>query len=372
MARALVQSGMSLLRVGPLEERNRYLNKARQEIHRRLSGKSLHRDREPAVLDGYAEQVNNAIVGNKVRAVLSPGTVAVANLRTELPVIVWPDATFGGLVDFYVWEPPPTARSRRLGNEMEQRALDAAAAVVFSSDWAAQTARKLYHVREEKLHVIPYGANLADEPDAAAVASAIIARAPNSDAANSSSPLLHSPAACRLLFIGTGWLRKGGDVAIAVAQKLGAMGLATELSIVGSDAPEQSALPAGVRRVGYVSKKTPEGRRAFAELVSGSHFLIHPARADASPVVLAEASAFGVPAITTNVGGIPSLVRDGVNGRLFPPDDPAGMAEVIFNLMRDPAAYLALCQSAVAEYRDRLNWATSVAKMKELIERVTG
>jgi glycosyltransferase involved in cell wall biosynthesis len=200
----------------------------------------------------------------------------------------------------------------------------------------------------------------------------MIARTPNPDSANSGSPLLHSLAACRLLFIGTGWLRKGGDVAIAVTEKLNAMGLTSELSIVGSDAPEQITLPAGVSRVGYISKKTPEGRRAFAELVSRSHFLIHPARADASPMVLAEASAFGVPAITTNVGGIPSLVRDGINGRLFSPDDPDGMTEAIFNLMRDRAAYQALCQSAVAEYQARLNWATSAAKMKALIERLTG
>jgi glycosyltransferase involved in cell wall biosynthesis len=362
MARALVRSGISLLRVGPLQERRRYLNKARQVMHRRLGGRALHRDREPSVLDGYAQQVSNAIEGNKVRAILSPGTVAVANLKTELPIIVWADATFGGLIDFYVWEPRPTQRSRRLGNEMEQRALDAAAAVVFSSEWAAETARKLYHVREEKLHVIPYGANLADEPDAADVASAMISRAPD----------VGSGKPCRLLFIGTGWLRKGGDVALAVAKKLNEMGMATELSIVGGDAPQQEKLPACARRLGYISKKTAEGRRAFVELVSGSHFQIHPARADASPMVLAEASAFGVPAITTNVGGIPSTVRDGVNGRLFSPDDPAGMAQAIFDLMRDPAAYLAVCQSAVAEYQSRLNWATSAAKMKALIERLTG
>jgi glycosyltransferase involved in cell wall biosynthesis len=40
-------------------------------------------------------------------------------------------------------------------------------------------------------------------------------------------------------------------------------------------------------------------------------------------VVFAEASSFGVPSLATNVGGIPSAVKDGLNGKTFPPDADA-------------------------------------------------
>jgi glycosyltransferase involved in cell wall biosynthesis len=355
IARALERQGFTLLRIGPLRERQRHWNKLRQVLYQRLLGRALHRDREPAVLDGFADQITAAIALRDVRAIVSPGAVPIANLKTNLPIVVWADATYGGIVDFYRWEAPPSARSRRLGNAMEQRALDACAAVVFASDWAADSARQLYHIPDSKLHVIPYGANIVQAPDPSAIDAAIDARPQDR---------------CRLLFIGTGWQRKGGDVAIQVAQKLVAAGLPTDLAIVSADAPDPSELPPVARRVAFIDKRTSQGQTAFADLLSSSHFLLHPARADALGIVLAEASAFGVPSITTQVGGIPTLIRDGVNGRLFTPDDPDAMAHAIQNLMRDPVAYRALCRSAHAEYQRRLNWDVAGARMKSLLDRL--
>ena len=44
---------------------------------------------------------------------------------------------------------------------------------------------------------------------------------------------------------------------------------------------------------------------------------------DGIPNVLVEAMAAGTPVVTTPISGIPELVRDGVNGLLVAPDDPA-------------------------------------------------
>ena len=55
--------------------------------------------------------------------------------------------------------------------------------------------------------------------------------------------------------------------------------------------------------------------RAFAE----SHFLVLPTQADCTPLVIAEANAFGVPCLVSVLGGLPTLVQDGQNGRLYPP-----------------------------------------------------
>ena len=47
---------------------------------------------------------------------------------------------------------------------------------------------------------------------------------------------------------------------------------------------------------------------------------------EGQPNVLIEAMACGLPVCATNVGGIPRLVNDGVNGYLCNPRDPAAMA----------------------------------------------
>jgi glycosyltransferase involved in cell wall biosynthesis len=170
---------------------------------------------------------------------------------------------------------------------------------------------------------------------------------------------------CNLLFVGIGWQRKGGDVAVEVARLLNERGLSTQLTLLGSDAPQD--LPGFVNRLGFIDKKTPQGREQFNEVFGSSHFLLLPARAEAFGVVLCEAGSFGVPCIATRTGGIPTIVRNGENGMLFATDDPSRMADSIQNLFRDSRRYDAMAQSSFAEYRARLNWNVAGRTVKELL-----
>jgi glycosyltransferase involved in cell wall biosynthesis len=73
------------------------------------------------------------------------------------------------------------------------------------------------------------------------------------------------------------------------------------------------------------------GASAFAlpcrELPSGDR--------DGLPVALVEAMSAGVPVVTTPVGGIPELVRDGETGLLAVPGDAESVATAITSLLRD-------------------------------------
>ncbi len=50
---------------------------------------------------------------------------------------------------------------------------------------------------------------------------------------------------------------------------------------------------------------------------------------------LLDAFASRVPVIATNVGGIPEIVRDGVNGILVPPGDPKALSRAIISLLKN-------------------------------------
>ncbi len=64
-------------------------------------------------------------------------------------------------------------------------------------------------------------------------------------------------------------------------------------------------------------------------------FVVHPARREGLGVALLEAASSGVPIVASNVGGIPEIVRDGVNGLLVSPNDPAELTNAINAMLED-------------------------------------
>ena len=80
------------------------------------------------------------------------------------------------------------------------------------------------------------------------------------------------------------------------------------------------------------------GRRGdVPALLRRADLVCHPARAEGLPNAVLEAMAAGRPLVATAVGGTPELVRDGVDGLLVPPDDPAALASALLSLLADPA-----------------------------------
>ena len=358
MAKALERQGIDLHYIGPLRERRRVLNKAIQVAWQTLRGRDFQRDREPVVLDGYARQVEAALRGANVDLVFSPGSVPIAHLETDLPIVFWSDATYDAVAREYVWPPPPVPckRSLRLGHAMEERTLRTCALAIFTSVWAARSALDDYGADPAKVKVVPFGANIDVTRTGDLVARMIDARPRDR---------------CNLLHIGVGWLRKGGDIAVEIAKRLNARGLRTKLTMLGSHPPDDVRLPEFVEHVGFIDKRTDQGRRRFDELFGSTHFLLLPARAEAFGVVLCEACSFGVPCLASRVGGVPSIVADDVNGKLFEREcDPERYADFVTGLFADFDKYRALARSAFAEYETSLNWDVAARRVKEMLEQV--
>ena len=70
----------------------------------------------------------------------------------------------------------------------------------------------------------------------------------------------------------------------------------------------------------------------IAKQLADADFYIHPAIIDNSPNTVCEAQLIGTPIISTNAGGIPSLIEDGKTGFLYPYSEPHALAFKIMNL----------------------------------------
>jgi glycosyltransferase involved in cell wall biosynthesis len=349
-------NGAEIHYVGKLKKRPYLPEKFKELFFNKIHHKTYHYNRNPKVIYNYGKQANKALSKIEHDVILSFSGPSIALLKTKKPLVLWADAVFADIINFYPEFTNMAKVTIRNGHKMERILLNRCKHIVYSSDWAAEGAKKHYGIPAEKISVIPYGANIETNWDKETV---------NKTIAQKDSTV------CKLLFVGVHWLRKGGAQALRVAEKLNSDGLPTELHILGCKPPDAKELPSFVKVHGFISKKTPEGKQLINKLISNSHFLILPTIADCTPIVFAEFNSYGIPCLTTKVGGIPTLIHDGINGKLFDPDSkPNEYSNYIQLLFKNYSNYLSLAKTAYEEYTNRLNWQTSGKKMMNLLHKI--
>ena len=84
------------------------------------------------------------------------------------------------------------------------------------------------------------------------------------------------------------------------------------------------------------------------------------------PLSILDAFAAGVPVVTTDAGGIPYVVRDGVNGFLVPREDHGAMARACLRLLDDDALAMRIADTARQEGLDRYSWPVVAAQWEAL------
>lgn len=159
IAQSLKDDSTSLHYLGSLKQEVNRLITIKKGLYQRFFKKSYLLERNPYVLRSYARQVN-AHLSSSSDIVFSPGTIPIAYLECQQPIVFWTDATFGGMIDFYPEFSNICKESINHGNQMEKSALDRCKLAIYSSNWAAQTAIKLYQVNSAKVKVVSFGASL--------------------------------------------------------------------------------------------------------------------------------------------------------------------------------------------------------------------
>ena len=348
MARALRDRVDRLSVVAPLPVGNRVGGRL-AKLRNRVRGQGYSRHHTARGARAQSRAASAALRDLRPDAVLTPSTLPLFELDFDGPTACWPDATFEANLLFYPeFSTFPDAHVAE-AHAVERQSLHNAAVALFAARYAADSASGYYGVPESDVHVVPYGANLDDVPDDVA---------PSVDA--------RSRDACRLLYVGSGWVRKGGDVALRVAEEMTAAGLPTTLTVAGPE-PPVGAHPL-LRATGFLRKGVPAERDRLRRLFAESHVLLMPVRAEDYGCVFAEAAAFGLPSLATAVGGVPTAIADGESGLLVPPRSrPQDIAARLLALLADAERYRALCLSARAHYERVGNWGVAADRVVSLL-----
>lgn len=116
--------------------------------------------------------------------------------------------------------------------------------------------------------------------------------------------------------------------------------------------------------LGWVSGEDKE--RLFKE--AGIYCL--PSKNEAMPMSVMEAMAHGVPVITTNVGGIPQLIEDGVNGLLMDVDDIDRLSNLLLDLSLSPRRRAELGLAGRKKIESSFSVQSSINKLLDIYQDV--
>ena len=101
-------------------------------------------------------------------------------------------------------------------------------------------------------------------------------------------------------------------------------------------------------------------------MAAGYDIFLNTTNFDNMPVSVIEAMALGLPLVSTNVGGMPFLIEDGVDGILVPPGDTKAMAGAIKDLLADPEKARKMAARA-RKKAEGFDWKVVAGQWKELL-----
>ncbi len=91
------------------------------------------------------------------------------------------------------------------------------------------------------------------------------------------------------------------------------------------------------------------------------------------PVVLMEATALGVPVVASRVAGVPELIDDGENGRLFHPADWKGLETALVESLTNPQKALIMASKAEQTIAREFDINVAVSLLPQLFsDSITG
>lgn len=140
-----------------------------------------------------------------------------------------------------------------------------------------------------------------------------------------------------IVSVSNGEIYKGFDVILRTAKCLKGYELDFQWKVIGINEDDPLlkivekcyGLSFSENNVHFIGKKDAN---EIASILQTSKVFVHPTHVDNSPNSLCEALIMGVPSVASYVGGIPSLINEGIDGLLFPDGDYLYLASIINSL----------------------------------------
>lgn len=271
--------------------------------------------------------------------------ILLGSAMRQVPTVVSLDATpvqYDALGEHYAHAVGPRWLER-IKTELNRRCFDRAEHLVTWADWTKESLAVDYGIDRARVTVIP----------------------PGVDVERWEAPVGHErpeDGITRILFVGGDLDRKGGrDLIEAFAVLHGRYGDLIELHLV---TPTEVKAPPGVT---VHRTMTPNSAELIA-LYHRCHVFCLPTRGDCLPMVLPEAGAAGLALVSTDVGAIGEIVRNGETGLLVPVRDVPALVAALDSVVTDHGRRRRLGSAANELVRAEHNASINAGRIAAAIE----
>ena len=234
--------------------------------------------------------------------------------------------------------------------------------VVCPSKWLADCAKQSAVFRGSRIEVIPYG--LETE-----------LYIPRAQASARRSLGIPTDGFCFLFGAHSATERRKGTHVLLEATRIARLDPAFQAALdnkrvffltYGCDSEKRDYQGIPIFPLGYI-----DDAAKMAMAYSASDVYVCPTLEDNLPNTVLESLSCGRPVIGSNVGGVPDMVRDGINGRLFPVGDSHALAKILTEVIRMPDELVvwgvAARKGIEAEHRLNLQAARYLQLYEELL-----
>jgi glycosyltransferase involved in cell wall biosynthesis len=354
MAREMERQGNVVHRVGPLDVQHPLTYRILSAMTRRLGTRHLSY-LDPFLGRARGRLLNQKLAGIHYDALVTKDFCLAAFNGCSKPVVLYTDLMFARNYQQNI----NPSHSRMMfpsvwaAQYCTERGLERADLSAFPAEWAAAEALKYKSGKREKIHVVPFGANVEDPTDRVAKGRTL--------------SQIKEKGTFDLLFVGKDWSRKGGKTAVETVYRLKDAGINARIHIVGiqpSEIPQDNS----VRFYGLLEKSVEKDWRVLDDLYRKCDAFILPSVSEGFVNVALESAAYGLPVLAYDAQGVRGAVHE-EGGVLLPLGSPAQVfSDAVLRWYQEPGAYERLVAGARRHYECRVNWRTSVSTLMRLIE----
>jgi glycosyltransferase involved in cell wall biosynthesis len=175
-----------------------------------------------------------------------------------------------------------------------------------------------------------------------------------------------------ILYVGMILKYKGVGHLIRAFEKIEGKGISLKIAGSSSDGEkerlEKYVLKRNVKSIQFLGQRTGE---ELADLYQQAMFVVCPSTwYENMPNVIIESMAYGKPVLGSNIGSIPELIEDSVDGMLFKPGDSDDLAEKIKYLLNNQAKICEMGKRAREKAEQKYNQEIHYQKLMGIFERV--